>query len=120
MHRKPPTPLLAIATVYLASEAAVLLLQFKASILARLAVYSVVLLLAIRGSRGAANFWGFLSFLGGAVTGYSALQVARVNPLGASLLGAYAAFFFLSAAYVFKSRSLAEYYSSVAGAPTEA
>ena len=92
--------------------------QFKAGTLIRLALYSVVLILAIRGSHGAAKFWGFLSVIGGAAVGYGAFQLARVNPLGASLLGAYSVFFFSSAAYVFTSRSLAEYYGA-AGAGNE-
>jgi len=119
MNRKTPIPLLVIAATYVASEASVLLFQFKASVLVRLAVYSAVLFLAIRGSRGAANFWGLLSLLGGAATAYGAFQVASVNPYGASLLGAYAAFFFVSAVYVFTSRSLAEYCGSSAGAQNE-
>ncbi|MBX3659142.1 MAG: hypothetical protein KF740_11965 [Ramlibacter sp.] len=112
MQRNPPLPLISIAVVCIGAEATVLLFQFKALGLVRIALHFLLLFLAIRGKRGAAEFWGFLSIVGGVLTGYSAFRLATVSPLGASLLALYAAFLLVSAAYVFKSRRLAEFFDA--------
>jgi hypothetical protein len=112
MQRNPPLPLISIAVVCIGAEAAVLLFQFRTLSLVRIALYSLLFFFAIRGSRRAAEFWGFLSIVGGVLTGYSALRSATAYPLGASLLATYAAFLLASAAYVFKSRRLAEFFDA--------
>ena len=121
MPRKP-RPLIAIAVLSLASELAVLPYPFRASSLVRIALYALVLFLALRGNRGAANLWGALSVVGAAVTGYGALGAARSNSTGAAFLAVYAAFFVASAVYIFKSRNLARFYeqSQSAGATRRA
>jgi hypothetical protein len=105
-----PYSLIAIAVIYLASEIAMFLILFKLSGLIRIALYATVLILAIRGSRRAANIWGCLSILGAVIAAYTTFFAARQNVLGALLLGSYGAFFLLSATYIFTSRNLAQFY----------
>lgn len=112
MQRKPPLPLLVIAAVCIATEVTFLLLQSKALGLIRVALHSLLLILIIRGRRGAAEFWAFLSIVGGVLTGFNALKLAPTHLLTAAILAAYAAFLLLSVAYVLRSRTMVEYFAT--------
>jgi hypothetical protein len=107
---RPPIPLIAIATIYLASELLPLVSRPTAMGVVRIAIYSIVLFFALRGSRGAANLWGVLSVFGGIVSSFSAVQLFQSNPDSSLLLALYAAFFFMGSAYIFLSRQLRSFY----------
>jgi hypothetical protein len=111
---RAPRPLIAFAVLYLLSELVLLLAQFKVGGVVRLVLYAFVLGLAIRGSRGAAKLWGVLSLLGGAVTAYGALKLGSPSSTGFYTLSLYSVFFFSSAAYIFTSKTLANYLNQCA------
>lgn len=109
---RPPVPLIAIAVIYLASEALPLVTKPSAIGFGRIAAYSTVFFFAFRGSRGAASLWGIMSIFGGVVSGFRAAQHFQSNPDAALLLALYATFFFVSSAYIFLSRGLRQFYES--------
>lgn len=107
---RPPIPLIAIAAIYLASEVLPLVSRFTAMGFVRIAIYSVVFFFVFRGSRGAASLWGVMSILGGVVSGFRATQNFQSNPDASLLLALYAAFFFMSSAYIFISPGLRDFH----------
>ncbi len=106
MKNAPPPTLIAIAALYFLSEIAFMLSGISPAGLVRMALYTVVFVFVFRGSRTAANLWGFMSVLGGVVSAFGVLRSFQSNPDGALFLALYAAFFFAGAGYMFFSPGL--------------
>jgi len=118
---RAPLPLVAIALIYLATELWQLATRPGPMIGARIAVYALVFLAALYGSRGAALLWGVVSTLS-AFTGAFGVWMLLRHGAGsagwpaAAFIVFQAVFFAASAIYIFTSRALRAFQQARAAA----
>ncbi|WP_398500499.1 hypothetical protein [Variovorax sp.] len=109
---RAPWPLAAIAAIYVATELWQVAARPSSMIGIRLAVYALVFLAALRGSRAAAWLWGAISAVAAIASGFalwtliSTRNAHGVGPATIAFIGFQAVFYAVGTAYIFGSRSL--------------
>ena len=106
MKSRPPLLLAIPLIITLAFEAWWLVTQPSAVIAGQFALYAVVAIFVLRGSRRAGIIWAILSFLGGLLFVFVAVRVAPGGPNNPLWYWALAVLLFANAAYVVFSRSV--------------
>ncbi|WP_422096523.1 hypothetical protein [Variovorax sp.] len=109
---RAPWPLAAIAAIYVATELWQVAMRPSSMIGIRLAVYALVFLAALRGSRAAAWLWGAISAVAVVASAFalwtliSTRNANGVGPATIAFIGFQAVFYAVGTAYIFGSRSL--------------